>query len=280
MKSGKGISTIFLPLFRHIKKFSFNVACHWIIFLARSFLFTSFAKIIEFSAILDYLDLQKGETVCDLGCGYGSNDVLLSLTGARIYGVDIDRNTLSCAKKSAGRLQLNANYCVSDLDKVISFKSESFDKAVSYCVLEHLNNPEDFLNEVNRILCPRGLLALSVDSFSYVDIPDEFIDIHKKVCHVKRYYGKREAELLLNKCNFWVKKCSFSIKSPISSMFFRALLRAYFRSELSTQSCSLRLLKLITPVVLVVSMISDSFYDDKNGGYWLTLLAVKEDQIT
>ncbi len=139
-----------------------------------------------------------------------------------------------------------------------------------------LSDPENFLKEVNRILRPRGVLALSVDSFSCSNIPSELIDIHTKVCHVKKYYTKGEAELLLKKCNFSVEKSSFSIKSPISGLLFKALLRAYFRSELFGQSCSLKLFKILTPIVIAICMASDSFYDDKNGGYWLTLLAVKE----
>jgi 2-polyprenyl-3-methyl-5-hydroxy-6-metoxy-1,4-benzoquinol methylase len=244
-------------------------------FLARSFIFTSFAKIIEFNALLNYLDLQKGEKICDLGSGHGSNDVLLSLAGVQTYAVDIDRDTLNLARNNAGRLQVNVNYCIADLNRAISFKSQSFDKAVSYCVLEHLSNPEGFLSEVNRILRSKGMLALSVDSFSYHKIPNELTNIHKEVCDVKRYYTKREAELLLNKCNFSIEKCSFVIKSPISSFLFETLLRTYFRSELHRQSLSLRLFKLLAPIVLVVCMISDGFYDDSNGGYWLTLLAVK-----
>ena len=245
-------------------------------FLARSFIFSSFAKIIEFTTLLNYLDLQKGEKVCDLGSGYGSNDVLLSLAGAQTYAVDIDRDTLNLARNNAGRLQVNVNYCIADLNKAISFRSKSFDKVVSYCVLEHLSNPENFLREANRILRSKGILALSVDSFSYHKIPNELTNIHKEVCDVKRYYTKREAELLLNKCSFSVEKCSFIIKSPISSFLFETLLRTYFRSELYRQSLSLRLFKLLAPIVLVVCMISDGFYDDSNGGYWLTLLAVKE----
>jgi 2-polyprenyl-3-methyl-5-hydroxy-6-metoxy-1,4-benzoquinol methylase len=245
-------------------------------FLARSVIFTSFAKIIEFNTLLNYLDLQEGEKVCDLGSGYGSNDVLLSLAGAQTYAVDIDRDILGLAKNNAGRLQVNVNYCIADLNRAISFKSKSFDKAVSYCVLEHLSNPEGFLSEANRILRSKGILALSVDSFSYYKISNELANIHKEVCDVKRYYTKREVELLLNKCSFSVKKCSFIMKSPISSFLFETLLRTYFRSELYRQSLSLRLFKLLTPIVLVVCIISDGFYDDSNGGYWLTLLAVKE----
>ena len=167
MKSSKTIGRISLVLFRHIKKRTFKEIYYWITFLARSFIFTSFAKIMEFNTLLHYLDVKEGEKLCDLGSGYGSNDVLLSLAGAQTYAVDVDRDTLNLAKNNADRLQVNVNYCIADLNKTISFGSQSFDKVVSYCVLEHLSNSEGFLSEVNRILRPKGILALSVDSFSY-----------------------------------------------------------------------------------------------------------------
>ncbi len=271
------MSKIFLAVFYHVKKRSFQSAYYyWTVFLAKSFIFTSFAKIIEFAILLNYLNIQEGEKICDLGCGCGCNDVLLSLTGAQVCGVDIDRKTLSYAGKDAAFLQVDVNYCVSDLNTGLSFKSQSFDKAVSYCVLEHLHNPEAFLNEVNRLLRPNGTFALSVDSFSYDDVPEDLLDVHRGVCDVKRYYTKKDAEQLLDKCNFVVQECSFRIKSPISSMFFKMLLRAYFSSELLRKSSFLKLFKLFAPIVLVICIISDSFYDDKNGGYWLTILAVKK----
>jgi ubiquinone/menaquinone biosynthesis C-methylase UbiE len=222
------------------------------------------------------LNVQEGEKVCDLGSGYGSNDVLLSLAGAQTYAVDVDTDTLRLGKNNADLLQVDVNYCIADLNKTIGFKSKSFDKALSCCVLEHLSNPEGFLSEVNRILDSKGILAISVDSFSYHNISDGLRVIHKRMCDVKRYYTKREAELMLNRCGFSVKKCSFIIRSPISSFLFETLLRMYFRSELYRQSFPLKLFKLLTPMVLIVCMISDGFYDDSRGGWWLTLLASKE----
>ncbi|MDY6987495.1 MAG: class I SAM-dependent methyltransferase [Thermodesulfobacteriota bacterium] len=245
--------------------------------MARSFIFTSFAKMIEFIKMLRFLELKRDEMVLDLGCGEGSNDVALSLTGARIYGVDIDGRTLSSAKSNANNLGVSVDYTVSDLNQAVAFKSQSFDKAVSFCVLEHLAKPETFLHEVNRILRPKGVLALSVDSFSYGRSPEKFTELHGKLCHVRKYYSKREAELLLRKCNFSLEDWGFSIKSPLSSCLFRALLRAYFRSSLFGRPFSLWILKLVAPVTLLVAVVSDSLHDDEQGGYWLTLLAVKEE---
>jgi SAM-dependent methyltransferase len=231
---------------------------------------------IEFWALYKYLNPKSGEKICDLGCGHGVNDPVLALTGARVCGVDIDRTTLDSAKHNARRLRVSIDYCVSDLNRAICIKSQSFDKAVSYCVLEHLDRPEQFLNEVNRILRPGGTLALSADSFSYFDIPKDIMDIHRDICRVKNYYTKKDAEELLHKCNFSVTKCSYRIKSLTSSMLFKGLLRNYFRSELFGQSCCLWFFKLLAPIALFACKIADGFHDDSKGGYWLTLLAVKE----
>lgn len=276
MKSSTTISRICLAVFCHTKSLSFEEIYYWITFIARSFIFTSFAKIIESHTLLNYLDLQSGEMICDLGSGNGNNAVLLSLAGTQTYAVDIDTEALKQTQRTAGRLKVKMNYCAGDLSGGLSFRSQSMDKAISCCVLEHLSNPEGFLREVNRILCPNGTLAISVDSFSYHSITDELRLVHEKMCDVKKYYTRREVEMLLNRCGFSVEKCSFIIKSPISSFLFEKLLRVYFRSEVDEQSLPLRLIKLFTPVFLPICAVSDYFYGDNNGGYWLSLLAVKE----
>ena len=276
MKSSRVVGKICSRTFYYIKDCSFRELYYWIIFLIRSLIFTSFAKVIEFKTLLDYLDLQKGEKVCDLGCGQGNNDLLLSLAGADMYAVDIDTGALSLGKRNAERLQVTVNYSIADLNGAIGFRSDSFHSVLSYCVLEHLSNPEVFLTEVYRILRPGGAMAISVDSFSHPSISDKFKKTHAKVCDVKRYYSKRDVELLLNECGFCVARSSFIIKSRISRILFEMLLCAYFRSEIQGNSQLLRLLKLFTPVFLVICMMSDYFCDDSNGGYWIALLAVKE----
>jgi len=267
---------MFLAFLRHIRNSSLTVACPWIFFFAKSFVFTSFAKIMEFTVALKCLGLQEGEKVCDLGCGYGENDLLLSLTGAKVYGVDIDRAALSMAKNNSRRLGAHVSFCVSDLNMGLGLKSCSFDKAVSYCVLEHLDDPERFLNEANRILRPGGTLVLSVDSFSYGEVPWQLMESHKTACHVRTYYALKDAETLLGKCNFRLRKSVFVIRSPISAWVFEKLLSSYLGAGTSAgHALALKLLMLLCPVISVICMIADGFSDDENGGYWLILIAVK-----
>jgi ubiquinone/menaquinone biosynthesis C-methylase UbiE len=267
---------VYSVLYNNLRKGSVRRVLNWVTFLLKSFIFASFAKLIEFNTLLNYLNLQEGERVCDLGSGLGINDVLLSLSGAKIYAVDIDRDSLKYARNLSARLRVNVNHCTSDLNQGLSFKSESFDKAVSYCVFEHLGNPDDFLSEVNRILLPRGTLALSVDSFSNNGVLREFREVHRRVCDVKKYYTLNEIEPLLGKYGFAVKKSSYIVRSPISNWLFQKLLHYYFRSEIDGQQLSLRLFKLLCPLAFVLCLLSDRFYNSNQGGYWLTLVAVKE----
>jgi SAM-dependent methyltransferase len=267
---------VFLAFLRHIRNSSLSVACPWILFFAKSFVFTSFAKIMEFRVALKCLGLQEGEKVCDLGCGYGENDLLLSLTGAKVYGVDIDRAALLMAKNNSRRLGAHVSFCVSDLSMGLGLKSCSFDKAVSYCVLEHLDDPKRFLNEANRILRQHGTLVLSIDSFSYKSVSNHIVEVHKRVCDVKAYYTLEQAKALLRKCNFQVVDWSFLIKSRASSWLFEKLLYAYFQSELWGKSYPLKALKLISPISLVVSVVSDRLWGMREAGYWLVLVATKK----
>jgi SAM-dependent methyltransferase len=233
---------------------------------------------MESRAAWNYLKPAHGETVCDLGCGGGANDVLLSLRGAKVFGVDIDRGSLFQAKRQASSLGVEANYAVAELgqSQFLCFKSASFDKAVSYCVLEHLGYPEGLLEEVHRILRPGGTFILSVDSFSYRDVPRRFVELHRRFCSVRRYYTLREAEVLLRDGNFHIRASTFLVKSALASYFFRILLSYYFDSIAAGESLRLRCFKLLTPIWLAVSAVSDLFWGHEQGGYLLVLHAAKE----
>jgi len=233
---------------------------------------------MESVAAWNYLKPAQWETICDLGCGGGANDVLLSLARAKVFGVDIDRGSLVQAKRQASSLGVCVKYAVADLgqSQFLCFKSGSFDKAVSYCVLEHLGRPEELLKEVHRILRPEGAFILSVDSFSYRGLPRRFVELHRRVCSVKKYYTLREAEALLGEANFHVQDSTFLIKSPLAGYLFRILLSHYFDSVTAGKSFRLGCFKLFTPVWVAVTAVSDLFRGDEQGGCFLVLHATKK----
>jgi len=89
--------------------------------------------------------------ILDLGCGsrkYKSNDA-----EDEVIGLDIDRNSEADV--------------IHDLSKFpYPFENEKFDIIQASHILEHLDNPIEFINEVQRILKKNGRLIIKVPHYS------------------------------------------------------------------------------------------------------------------
>lgn len=136
--------------------------------------------------IIEAINPQKGEKIVDLGCGTGYYLFLLSNLGVNVSlaGFDNDDRSIKEAEKMMQGKRIK--FITGDLHK-ISFQSQSFDKAVISEVLEHVENDEEVLKEIYRILKPNGLLVLSVPSINYPFFwdPINFILQHSFNTHIK-----------------------------------------------------------------------------------------------
>ena len=89
------------------------------------------------------------------GAGEGALENALLAKGidaSRITSVDINPAQFKVRR-------LNCLYC--DLNETMPFDDESFDVCFAVEVIEHLNHPQKFIDEIHRILVPEGLLFLS-----------------------------------------------------------------------------------------------------------------------
>lgn len=96
--------------------------------------------------------LKANDQVLDLGCGNGQNSLKASTVGAKVIGVD--KQMIESPK--------NFDFQQVDLEKPLDFKRNFFDKVLFLDVLEHLNNRDQIMKEVKRVLKPKGLLLLSI----------------------------------------------------------------------------------------------------------------------
>ncbi len=120
-----------------ISKFHNNNQAHnWVIY-------KSLDRFLEKNA-----NLLKGN-VYDLGCGTGVYKNYIKSIGANYVGVDWS-NTIH---NSAAEI-------VSDLNDKFTIESNSADAILSISVIEHLHNPQGFLNESYRILKSEGNILL------------------------------------------------------------------------------------------------------------------------
>jgi len=105
------------------------------------------------------LDLQPGQHVCDVGCGYGATAEWLS----RHYGVHVTGITLSTAQL----MQAQARSATSTLLHFIkqdwlenTFKSEAFDHVFAIESSEHMPDKHRFFGEAYRTLRLGGRFAV------------------------------------------------------------------------------------------------------------------------
>jgi SAM-dependent methyltransferase len=114
-----------------------------------------------FSEIKQFTDLV-GKKVLDFGCGNGAGTVFFSLQGIDVVGIDNNQpgeDNIAKARKYALHKGSKAVFKYMDGEKM-DFPRESIEAVLAVDVWEHLANPYGVLQEIERVLCPRGLLII------------------------------------------------------------------------------------------------------------------------
>lgn len=96
-------------------------------------------------------ELAGAERVLDVGCGDGQISRLVASAGAEVVGIDPTWNCVSVAHERAG----GPRYARAGAGS-LPFADESFDAAVACLVFEHIDDVDDAIAEVGRVLRPGG----------------------------------------------------------------------------------------------------------------------------
>lgn len=124
-------------------------------------------KTVDFNT----LGFRSGDTVLDLGCGEGRH-VINAYVEANVHaiGVDLGLNDLATAIERAEPFLAAENSnkhfhlaCANALQ--LPFADASFDKVICSEVLEHIPDYLSALTEIERILKPGGIAAISVPRY-------------------------------------------------------------------------------------------------------------------
>jgi len=136
------------------------------------------------------LEAKKGEIIVDLACGQGffarefarlqmpehSSGGQAKL-GAKVIGVDISTELINIAKQDR-----SVEYHVAPADKLDFLKDASVDKVAIILSLQNIENTNDVIKEVNRVLKPKGKLFIVLNHPAF-RIPKEsswgFDDVKK-----------------------------------------------------------------------------------------------------
>ncbi len=135
--------------------------------------------------------------VLDIGCGSGYALFLLKELHPHLelYGVDIVKHN---------QLPDLINFDYVDLEKGnLPFEDEFFDFVFSHGVVEHLNNPTDFLKESHRVLKHGKKIYIYTENYTALFLPHlktskHSINFWDDYTHVRPYSKKSLQRILLN----------------------------------------------------------------------------------
>jgi SAM-dependent methyltransferase len=100
----------------------------------------------------------SGKSAIDLGCGAGYGTYSLAKVAHSIMGVDLSKEAVTHA---AGSYQApNLHFEVGNVGS-LPYKDGSFEAAVSFEVIEHLEHPEELVLEAKRLLKKDGVFVVS-----------------------------------------------------------------------------------------------------------------------
>lgn len=130
-----------------------------------------------------------GKKTVDLGCQAGYGTYALSGFAENILGVGLSEEAVAYA--SSSYQAPNLRYEVGDVTD-LPYEDGSFEAAVSFEVIEHLERPEALLEEAGRLLKKDGLFIVSTPDKQTYSNDRNFVNQH----HVKEMYPLEFRELL------------------------------------------------------------------------------------
>ncbi|CAH1208886.1 Methyltransferase domain-containing protein [Candidatus Nitrotoga sp. BS] len=134
--------------------------------------------------------LSQDCTVLDVACGEGYGAAMVAETAYKVVGVDLSVDTVQHAKNNY-RHHANLQF-VSASCECLPFSDASFDFAISFETIEHIEKQKEFISELMRVLRPDGVLILSSPNKR---LYSDAHDYHNEF-HVRELYRHELEELL------------------------------------------------------------------------------------
>jgi ubiquinone/menaquinone biosynthesis C-methylase UbiE len=173
---------------------------------------------LQYHALADDLSARIPGRVLDWGCGYGQVTSLLRERGVDVVPFDYREGLSEPTVESLERFpEIEAH--VSSDPVARPFEKSSFDTVLSCGVLEHVQDPDGSLDEIRRVLRPRG-------TFYVTNLPNRYSYTERLARLLGRYYHgqlpndrvytKRKARDLVERHGFDVRELRLVHMLPLT----------------------------------------------------------------
>ncbi|MCW4033993.1 MAG: methyltransferase domain-containing protein [Candidatus Bathyarchaeota archaeon] len=131
-----------------------------------------YASLFRLKLIHNLVGDVKDKTILDLGCGNGSISYLLWYLGANVYSVDISKQALFDTKNLG--TGFDSNICQGDAT-MLPFKPESFDLVFCVETLEHIQDDQTAIKQIEKVSKSGGTIVLAVPYSSRADAAQDSV---------------------------------------------------------------------------------------------------------
>ncbi len=128
-------------------------------------------KLLSAIVYPEFFGIEKTDRVLNLGCGIGPQAIIYKDQYMEMVGVDINKERLELADKIMDVLGIQNFQTLHSNVEDIALPDKSFDKVIAIDIVEHVINPDKFLQEARRLLKDNGLFLITFPAMH-----DKFVD--------------------------------------------------------------------------------------------------------
>ncbi len=189
-------------------------------------------KIYEYEVVTGAVRLKATHTILDLGCGKGHWTIMLARRCHAVVGVDTSQQAIAFARRFVRHspLRRRVRFLATRLEEA-DLAPESLDVAFSFCVLEHVDNLEETLSALVKLLKPGGEFHLSVDALSSIK-DEDLLRKHRTDHHVIRYFTEGSLRQVLEGSGFEVMEIRPIMTGDFARQEFEKRIRYGYKQNL------------------------------------------------
>ncbi len=187
---------------------------------------TSYQKTVILPNLLRMMDIKKGESVLDVGCGEGVMARAFTAAGASVSGCDISSELIRMAIKNSPP---SSRFEVAKAEDLSVFNDSLFDKAVLILSLQNIEGAAKALSEIGNHVRQSGKLYIVLNHPCF-RIPQfsswEFDGMKVQYRRIEKYLSESRSEIVMHPGSMSSSK-TISFHRPLQ-YYFKSFAKAGF----------------------------------------------------